>query len=118
MAKKKADPLYELCRSLPGVTEDVKWEDDLVFSVGGKMFAAFDLPDGEPLFFKTDPESFELLTQLPGISPSPYLARAHWVRLESRSTLPVKEVEALLRDAHRLVAAKLSKRRRTELGIA
>jgi predicted DNA-binding protein (MmcQ/YjbR family) len=29
----------ELCRSLPGVTEDVKWENDLIFSVGGKMFA-------------------------------------------------------------------------------
>ena len=26
------------CLALPGVTEDIKWDDDLVFSVGGKMF--------------------------------------------------------------------------------
>ena len=27
------------CLSFPGVTEDLKWEHDLVFSVGKKMFA-------------------------------------------------------------------------------
>ena len=27
-----------MCTSLPGVTEDIKWGNDLVFSVGGKCF--------------------------------------------------------------------------------
>ena len=49
--------LYDLCRSLPGATEDVKWDNDLVFSVGGKMFACFSLPEGNPLSFKVDPDA-------------------------------------------------------------
>ena len=32
--------LRSICRSLPGITEDVKWGSDLCFLVGGKMFVA------------------------------------------------------------------------------
>ena len=32
------DAIRQLCRALPHVTEDIKWDDDLVFSIGGKMF--------------------------------------------------------------------------------
>jgi predicted DNA-binding protein (MmcQ/YjbR family) len=117
MAARNRNELYAFCRSLPAATEDVKWENDLVFSVGGKMFAAFELPAGEPLSFKADADSFEVLTQLPGVRPARYLARAHWVTVETRSTLPRAELEALLREAHRLVTAKLPKRRRLELGL-
>lgn len=28
-----------LCRIFPGATEDIKWDADLAFSVGEKMFA-------------------------------------------------------------------------------
>ena len=38
-ARRPTDPLVAFCRSLPGATEDIKWEHDLIFSVGGKMFA-------------------------------------------------------------------------------
>ena len=30
--------LSRLTQSWPGVTSDVKWGNDLIFSVGGKMF--------------------------------------------------------------------------------
>ena len=30
--------LRKLCSAWPGVTESIKWEDDLVFSVADKMF--------------------------------------------------------------------------------
>jgi predicted DNA-binding protein (MmcQ/YjbR family) len=113
----KKDPLYELCRSLPGVTEDVKWGDNLVFSVGMKMFAVFDLPAGAPFSFKVDPDAFALLTQQPGIRPAPYLAKHSWVALDSRDTLPVEVIEDLLQEAHAIVAARLPKRLREDLGI-
>jgi predicted DNA-binding protein (MmcQ/YjbR family) len=116
-ARGSGDDLYAFCRSLAAATEDVKWENDLVFSVGGKMFAAFELPAGEPLSFKTDPDSFEVLTRLPGVHPARYLARAHWVTVKTRSALPRVEVEALLLEAHRLVAAKLPRKLRRELGL-
>ena len=117
MVTGQADPLYELCRSLPGVTEDVKWGDNLVFSVGRKMFAVFDVPAGEPFSFKADPVVFSMLTQQPGVRPAPYLAKHSWIAVDRRDTLPLGTVQDLLEEAHALVAAKLPKRRREELGL-
>jgi predicted DNA-binding protein (MmcQ/YjbR family) len=117
MTRRKGDPLLDFCRSLPGVTEDVKWGNDLVFSVGGKMFAAFELPAAESIGLKVDPAVFEILVQQPGIIPAPYLARASWIKLAGRDLMPRAALEDLLREAHALVAAKLTKKVRAGLGI-
>lgn len=116
-APEKADPLLEFCRTLPGVTEDVKWEKDLVFSVGGKMFAVFGLPDCDTIGFKVEPTLFPILTARPGIIPAPYLAQHSWINLRSRDAMPREELEELLRESHELVARKLSKKLRTQFGI-
>jgi YjbR len=42
-----ADPLRKHCQSRPGVTEDIKWGADLVFSVAGKMFCVLDMAPAE-----------------------------------------------------------------------
>lgn len=109
--------LYDLCRSLPGATEDVKWDNDLVFSVGGKMFACFSLPEGNPLSFKVDPDAFDVLTGRPGIRPAPYLAKHGWVSIESEDTLPAEMLDELIEESHALVAARLPKKLQAELGI-
>lgn len=111
------DPLLAFCRSLPAATEDVKWEKNLVFSVGGKMFAAFNLPEGEPFGFKTDPETFALLVRHDGIEPAKYLARAHWVSIQGRDVMPVGAVQDLLEEAHAIVARKLPKKLQRSLGL-
>jgi predicted DNA-binding protein (MmcQ/YjbR family) len=111
------DPLFDLCRSLPGVTEDVKWENDLVFSVGEKMFACFGLPDADTLSFKVEEGLFESLVQKEGIRPAPYLAKHGWIALESREALPVDVVKDLLEASHALVAAKLPKKAQRKLGL-
>lgn len=116
-APENADPLLEFCRKLPGVTEDVKWEKDLVFSVGGKMFAVFELPDCETIGFKVEPTLFPILTARPGIIPAPYLAQHSWIKLTSPDAMPREELKELLRESHELVARKLSKKLRTQLGI-
>ena len=82
----------ELCRSLPGVTEDVKWGDDLVFSVGSKMFAVFNLAEGEPFSFKVDPEAFAVMTRQDGVVPAPYLAKHHGISVRFCYFLPVETV--------------------------
>jgi predicted DNA-binding protein (MmcQ/YjbR family) len=115
--KPETYPFYDFCRRLPGVTEDVKWGNDLVFSVGGKMFAAFELPEGEPIGLKVDPALFPILVRKPGIAPAPYMAKHSWVKLESRKVLPREAVEELLRQAHALVAEKLPKKLRASLGL-
>lgn len=59
------------------MTEDVKWEEDLVFSVGVKMFAATNLePCDVKLSLKATPAAFAELVERPGIIPAPYLARS------------------------------------------
>lgn len=112
----KTEALLDFCRSLPGVTEDVKWDNDLAFSVGGKMFAVFGLPDLEPIGFKVDPAVFPVLTQQPGIVPAPYMAKHSWISV-TRAALPVDALEELIRTSHALVAQKLSKKMRASLGI-
>lgn len=115
---KPEDPVLAFCRALPGVTEDVKWDNDLVFSVGGKMFVVFGLPDHEPFSFKVHPAVFGTLTQQEGIRPAPYLAQHSWISIASRDLLPDDELIALIQESYALVAQKLSKKTREKLGIA
>lgn len=110
------DPLVRLCRSLPGATEDVKWGDNLIFSVGGKMFAGFDLPELQPLSFKVDPVAFQTLVASPAFAPAPYMARNHWVTVTDRELVPIEMLEELLIEAHALVASKLSRKARQAPG--
>ena len=83
------DSLRKYCATLPGATRDIKWGADEVYSVGGKMFAAFGLEKGKAANagFKCDPERFLELTDQPGIIPAPYLARAHWVLVQDPKAL-------------------------------
>jgi predicted DNA-binding protein (MmcQ/YjbR family) len=105
------------CLSLPHTTETVQWGNDLVFKVGGKMYAVAMLEPGPHwLSFKCTPEAFGELTERPGIAPAPYLARAQWVAVEHPSVLSRGELEHLLRTAYEMVFAKLPKKVRASLG--
>jgi predicted DNA-binding protein (MmcQ/YjbR family) len=109
------DAVRRICRTLPGVSEDVKWGNDLVFSVGGKMFAAIDLEPPHAIAFKCSDEVFGDLIERPGIIPAPYLARAKWVQeTEFGETLDLRELAGLLGFAHGIVASKLPKPRRPQ----
>ncbi|MCW5983350.1 MAG: MmcQ/YjbR family DNA-binding protein [Bryobacteraceae bacterium] len=104
------------CLSLPHAAESVQWGNDLVFKVGGKMFAILPLePSATALSFKCSPEEFAELIERPTIIPAPYLARAHWVALESEDALTPAEAKRLLRQAHELALAKLPKKLRAAL---
>jgi len=110
------DWLRELCLSFPGATEQIQWGSDLLFKVGGKMFAATPLePAPVCLSFKASPEKFAELTERPHIIPAPYLARAQWVALETRGAVPHNELASLLRESYDLVVARLPKKIRESL---
>jgi predicted DNA-binding protein (MmcQ/YjbR family) len=112
----KIDQLREICLAFPGATEQIQWGDDLLFKVGGKMFAVIPLePARLWLTLKADAEEFDNLTERPGIVPAPYLARAKWISIESAETLPPAEVAALLRRSYDLVLEKLPKATRESL---
>jgi predicted DNA-binding protein (MmcQ/YjbR family) len=103
------------CLALAGVTMDVQWGADHVYKVGGKMFAVTG-PAGS-FSFKASDIAFEGLTETGRGKPAPYLARAKWVWFEDVAALDDAEVRGWLADAHALVAAKLTKAQRRDLGL-
>lgn len=110
----------KFCLSLPGAKLEMPWSDTRVFKIGGKMFAVIVLQGKRPwgLWFKTGRDSFEILTKLKDIAPCPYFARACWVEMKGLKALKPDELRAYLKRAHGLVAAKLSRKMRADLGIA
>lgn len=109
----------KLCLSLPHTTETVQWSDHLVFKIGGKIYAVASLePRKVWLSFKTTPEEFVTLTEIPGIIQAPYFARAQWVALEELDALPAAELQRLLKQAYDLIFAKLPQKKQTELAAA
>jgi len=110
------DQLRKICMAFPGTTEQIQWEDDLLFKVGGKMFAITPLePARVWLTLKADPEEFAELTERPGIIPAPYLARAKWISIKTPEVIPAAEVAALLRKSYEQVLAKLPGKTRESL---
>jgi predicted DNA-binding protein (MmcQ/YjbR family) len=104
-------------RALPGVTMDIQWGDDHVYKVGGKMFAATDGGYATCSFKATD-IAFEALTESGRARPAPYLARARWVTIDDLASHDDAEMSDWLTTAHSLVAAKLTRRQRAEIGLS
>lgn len=115
-----ADELRKLCGGWPGVTESVKWEDDLVFCVANKMFVVTALrgPHKARMSFKVDPDRFLELTDQPGMMPAPYMARAFWISITEQDRFPRREIEAFVRRSYELVRAGLSKKLQAKLAEA
>jgi predicted DNA-binding protein (MmcQ/YjbR family) len=105
------------CMALPHTTEEILWGDDLVFKIGGKMYAVVVLAphDKVVMSFKCAPEVFAELVERPAIIPAPYSARSHWVALERENALPRAEIKGLIRNSYDLVVAKLPKKKQAEL---
>lgn len=109
------DQLRKFCLSFPGVTEDVKWGNDLCFCVGEKMFCVTGADGGGGFSLKCTPEKFAELTERPGIIPAPYVARYHWVAVEGPDVLDQNEARDLIENSYQLVFEKLPKRIRDSI---
>ena len=107
------EQIRKFCLGLPGATEGLQWGDNLLFRVGGKMFAMADLAPGGSsgyrLSFKCTAERAAELLETPGTAPAPYLAKHSWIALESFDTLPRGELEEALAGSYALVVEKLPK---------
>ena len=110
--------LRKHCMSLPGATEQIQWGADLVFKVGGKMFAvaATEPEAGHRLSFKCSDDGFAELVEHDGVVPAPYLARAKWVALERFDSLSDKEIESRIVEAYRIIFEKLTKPQQAAIG--
>jgi predicted DNA-binding protein (MmcQ/YjbR family) len=101
----------------PGVSQDIKWHDDLVFSVGGKMFAVYCFrgSNAGQVSFKVGEERFLEMTDRHGVIPAPYMARAHWVSVLPSSGIASDEILAMVRTSYELIRARLTKKLQREL---
>jgi predicted DNA-binding protein (MmcQ/YjbR family) len=102
---------------MSGATEKIQWGADLVFKVGGKMYAAVVL-EGRflgQLSFKSTPQGFAELTEREGIKPAAYAARFHWVTVLPPHALRDPEIRDLLRSAYEIVRAALPKKTQQQL---
>jgi len=104
------EKLRKICLSLPYTTEDVKWDNDLCFLIGKKMFCVTGLEGSFSASFKLKDEEFNELTEMDGIIPAPYLARYKWVLVKNSTALTNKEWEHYISQSYEMIKSKLPKR--------
>lgn len=106
----------KVCLALPGVTLDHPFGDHHdAYRIGGKMFVMVDAEGG--VSFKVSDIAYEVLTETGRARPAPYLARARWVNLPDPEAWNDDELAGHFAIAHRIVAAKLTKKARAGLGL-
>ena len=112
------DNIRQICTSLPAVTEDIKWEHDLVFSVGNKMFCVLGI-DEIPISaaFKVSHDDFEEMCERDGFMPAPYVARYKWVKIDNVDRLSKLEWEYYIVHSYKLVKSKLTTKILRQLNI-
>jgi len=105
------EKLRNLCLSLPGTSEGIKYGDQLCFMVLGKVFCSSNLKNLDRANFKAADEEFEELCERPGVIAAPYGgAKFKWVQVTDFDCLTDKEWAQYLRKAYDLVKAKLTKK--------
>lgn len=106
----------KVCLALPAATLDHPFGDDHdAYRIGGKMFVMVGATGG--VSFKVSDIAYEVLTESGRARPAPYMARAKWVNLPRIDDWPDDELADHIRSAHALIAAKLTKKARAELGL-
>jgi predicted DNA-binding protein (MmcQ/YjbR family) len=111
------EQLRSYCLSLPAATEDIKWGNDLVFSVGTRMFCVCSLEPPLKCSFKVKDEEFEELCATGNFLPAPYMARAKWVLVSNPASIHNEEWKARIKQSYDLVKNKLTKKEKVNLGI-
>lgn len=113
------EQLDDLCANWPGATRTIKWDVDLVWSVSGKMFVIMCMigPDRGRLSFKVGADRFLEMTDQPGISTAPYMARAYWVSINETGDFSEAELANHVRQSYELVRAGLPKKTQKVLGV-
>src|SRR6476661_6081626 len=101
------DEIRNICKKLPGVTEGVKWGNDLCFMIVEKMFCVTSLSTPLTVSLKVKDEEFEELTSVPGIQPAPYVARYKWILITDTSKFNKKQWQHFITQSYDLVKSKI-----------
>lgn len=100
-----------------------QWGDASVGKIGpkgsGKIFVILSSwsADRPAISFKCSPVSFQMLCELEGIRPAPYLARAQWVQANAECPFARDDLAAYIAQAHTIVFARLPGKVRASLEL-
>ncbi|WP_394196179.1 MmcQ/YjbR family DNA-binding protein [Litoreibacter albidus] len=114
------DEFNAFCAALPATNHVVQWGNSDVWKVGPKVFAMCGWNDGKDAFtFKVSDIAWEILPDMPGLRPAPYLASRgmKWIQHYEAPGLSDTELKAHLTASYDMVKAKLTKKLRAELGL-
>jgi len=114
------DALNQFCAALPATSHVVQWGNSDVWKVGGKVFAICGWAEGADAFtFKASEIAFEVLSDMPGVRPAPYLASRglKWLQHYAAPGLSDAELKRHITLSYDMVAAGLSRKKRVELGL-
>lgn len=103
------EELRRICNSMPYVTEDIKWENDLCFCIADKLFCVTNLESPLNISLKVKDEEFDELCSTNAIVPAPYLARYKWISVRDVQRFSKKEWEKYIQQSYTLVKNKLPK---------
>jgi predicted DNA-binding protein (MmcQ/YjbR family) len=109
----------DFCKSLRATTHVVQWGNSDVWKVGGKLFAVCGWNNGDAAFtFKTSVLAFEVLSDMPGLRPAPYLASRglKWIQHYGEPGLSDAELKAHIIASYEDVFSKLTKKKQAEIG--
>ena len=110
------EEIREFCLALPKVTEDLKWGNNLCFSVAGKLFLVISL-DEFPLAasFKVNDDDFEVMSSRDGFIQAPYFAKNKWVKVLDINTISLADWNNYILNAYNLIKLKLTKKLQSEI---
>jgi predicted DNA-binding protein (MmcQ/YjbR family) len=117
------DEYNDFCKSLPHTTHVVQWGNADVWKVGGKVFAIGgwqDNTDTDPyVTFKVSDMAFQILSEQEGLRPAPYLASRgmKWIQRYRDNAMSDDDLREYLKESHRLISLKLTKKLQRELGL-
>ncbi len=115
----QADNFREYCLAKPGATEEMPFgPDNIVFKVGGKMFALLPLDEIPPsVNLKCDPDrALELRDRFEEVQPGYHMNKRHWNTVQISGAIPESELRAMIDHSYELVVASLPKAARERLG--
>lgn len=104
----------EYCLTKPGATEETPFgPDNLVFKVGGKMFALASLEAVPPrVNLKCDPErALDLRDRYESVQPGYHMNKRHWNTIEFTGEISAAEILRMIDHSYELVCAALPKKR-------
>lgn len=111
------DDCNAICAALPATTHVVQWGSSDVWKVGDKVFALARDDGGLKVSVKVSDMAWEILQGVSDCIPAPYLASRGMKWIQFHAQFDDAELKAYIEQSHALVAAGLSKKRRTSLGL-